>query len=137
MTTLRDVQPLARRPQFRKSRTVDADAFARGKELYVRQACNKCHGDTGRGDGQQEMVDDEGHPMTPRDFTAGIFKGGDDLASIYRRIAYGMPGTPMPSSQLTPRDIVDLSHFVLSLSDEETRRNAQASAPPHHGGTCG
>ncbi len=86
----------------------DAAAIARGKEIYVKQACNKCHGDTGRGDGQQQMVDDEGFPMTPRDFTAGIFKGGDDPASIYRRIAYGMPGTPMPSSQLKPEEIVDL-----------------------------
>lgn len=103
----------------------DDNSIARGKELYVRQACNKCHGDTGRGDGGQRMVDDEGYPMTPRDFTAGIFKGGHDPASIYRRISYGMPGTPMPSSQLTPTEIVDLSHFILSLSDEKTREDAR------------
>jgi len=102
----------------------DAAAIARGKDIYMLQACNKCHGDEGRGDGQQQMVDDEGYPTKPRDFTRGIFKGGHDPASIYRRIAYGMPGTPMPSSQLTPAQIIDLSHFVLSLSDEATRQAA-------------
>jgi DMSO reductase family type II enzyme heme b subunit len=33
-----------------------------------------------------------------------------------------MPGTPMPSSQnLTPKEIADLTHFILSLSDAATR----------------
>jgi len=107
----------------------DEQALVRGKELYVRQACNKCHGDEGHGDGQQQMVDDEGFPTRPRDFTRGIFKGGHDPASIYRRIAYGMPGTPMPSSELTPSEIIDMSHFILSLSDEQTR---QASLQKRH-----
>jgi len=101
----------------------DAEAVAGGKQIYVKQACNKCHGDEGRGDGQERMIDDEGFPTRPRDLTRGIFKGGHDPASIYRRIAYGMPGTPMPSSQLTPEQIIDLSHYVLSLSDEQTRQN--------------
>lgn len=102
----------------------DDQAVARGKQLYVRQACDKCHGDEGRGDGQQQMVDDEGYPTRPRDFTRGIFKGGHDPASVYRRIAYGMPGTPMPSSELTPSQIIDLSHFILSLSDEQMRKDS-------------
>lgn len=102
----------------------DDEAIARGKNIYMLQGCNKCHGDEGRGDGQQQMVDDEGFPTAPRDFTRGIFKGGHDPASVYRRIAYGMPGTPMPSSQLTPAQIIDLSHFVLSLSNEQTRQDA-------------
>jgi DMSO reductase family type II enzyme heme b subunit len=56
--------------------------------------------------------------------TLGIFKGGHDAASLYRRIAIGMPGSPMPSStQLTPEQIVDLVHFLRSLSDEETRQS--------------
>jgi DMSO reductase family type II enzyme heme b subunit len=53
----------------------------------------------------------------------GIFKGEPDPASIYRRIALGMPGTPMPSSSnLKPDQIIDLAHFIRSLSDEAIRQ---------------
>ena len=68
------------------------------------------------------MFDDEKFPTAPRDFTVGIFKGGHDPASLYRRIAYGMPGTPMPSSQqMTPEQMIDLVHYVRSMSTEEQR----------------
>jgi len=104
-----------------------AEDVARGREVYTKFACIQCHGDTGRGDGQQEMVDDEKMPTSPRDFTLGIFKGNPDTAALYRRIAYGMPGTPMPgSSTMTPEQMVDLVHYILSLSTEEQR---QASVP--------
>ncbi len=104
----------------------DEAAIARGKAIYKKQGCFQCHGETGRGDGTQKMVNDEGHAMRPRDFTQGIFKGGHDVASIYRRIAFGMPGTPMPSSgaNLKPEQMVDLVHYTLSLSDQEQRENA-------------
>jgi mono/diheme cytochrome c family protein len=121
-----------------KSRTVPAEASAtptfgdstaesvgRGKELYVKQGCVSCHGAEGKGDGQQVMVDIEGLPTRPRDLTRGIYKGGHDAASVYRRIALGMPGTPMPSSpNLKPEQIVDMVDFVRSLSDEPTRQAA-------------
>lgn len=103
----------------------DAEAIARGKDLYVNQGCASCHGATGKGDGQQKMVDDEGYPTRPRDLTRGIYKGGHDAASIYRRIAYGMPGTPMPSSsKMTPEQMVDVVHYLRSLSDEAARQAA-------------
>jgi DMSO reductase family type II enzyme heme b subunit len=100
-------------------------AAARGKELYVKLGCASCHGNEGKGDGQQTMVDIEGLPTRPRDLTLGIYKGGHDAASVYRRIALGMPGTPMPSStNLKPEQVVDLVHFIRSLSDESTRQAA-------------
>jgi DMSO reductase family type II enzyme heme b subunit len=103
----------------------DEAAIARGKELYVKQSCHSCHGNEGKGDGQQKMVDDEGLPTRPRDLTRGIYKGGHDPASLYLRMAVGMPGTPMPSSsQLMPEQIVDMAHYLLSMSDEETRQSA-------------
>lgn len=95
------------------------------KETYAKFGCLQCHGETGKGDGVQKMIDDEGLPTAPRDFTVGIFKGGADGPSLYRRIAYGMPGTPMPASkQMTPQQMVDLVHYVLSMSTEEQRRAA-------------
>jgi DMSO reductase family type II enzyme heme b subunit len=103
----------------------DDAAIARGKDIYVKQSCHSCHGDDGKGDGVTEQVDDDGYPTSPRDYTRGIFKGGHDPASLYRRIAYGMPGTPMPSSaNLTPDQTVDLVHFLRSMSDEPTRQAA-------------
>jgi DMSO reductase family type II enzyme heme b subunit len=101
------------------------ESIARGKEAYAKFACIQCHGETGRGDGAAAMVDDEGMPTRPRDFTLGIFKGNYDPASLYRRIAYGMPGSPMPgSSTMTPEQMMDLVHYVRSLSSEDQRQAA-------------
>jgi mono/diheme cytochrome c family protein len=105
----------------------DEEAIARGRETYVRLACVSCHGKEGKGDGVDVMFDSEGFPTRARDYTVGIFKGGHDPASLYRRIAYGMPGTPMPStpaSIASPQQVVDLVHFLRSLSDEVTRQAA-------------
>jgi mono/diheme cytochrome c family protein len=102
----------------------NAAAIARGKELYVKQSCHSCHGKEGKGDGVQQMIDDEGFATRPRDLTRGIYKGGDDVGSLYRRIYYGMPGTPMPGSKnLTPEQTADLIHFLLSLSTEQQRES--------------
>ncbi len=98
------------------------EAIRRGREVYLQFGCVPCHGEQGKGDGIQKMLDDDQLPTRPRDFTAGIFKGADDPASLYRRIAYGMPGTPMPgSTQMTPAQMTDLVHYVLSLSTPEQR----------------
>jgi mono/diheme cytochrome c family protein len=103
----------------------DAAAIARGKEVYAKFACISCHGESGRGDGVQEMIDDEKLPTRPRDFTRGVFKGNPDPPSLYRRIAYGMPGSPMPgSSTMEPGQMVDLVHYVRSLSSETQREAA-------------
>jgi DMSO reductase family type II enzyme heme b subunit len=105
-----------------------AESVARGKGVYATFGCISCHGAEGKGDGVQEMFDVETMPTRPRDFTLGIFKGNPDPASLYRRIAYGMPGTPMPgSSTMTPEQRVDLVHFIRSMSTEEQRQAATLS----------
>jgi len=101
------------------------EGLVRAQETYARFGCLQCHGKDGKGDGVQKMTDDEGYPTAPRDFTAGIFKGGADPASLYRRIAYGMPGTPMPSSnQMTPEQMVELVHYIRAMSTEAQRQAA-------------
>ena len=103
---------------------VTDEALARGKVSYE-TFCQSCHGKGGTGDGVKQMFDEDQLPTSPRDFTRGIFKGGHDAASIYRRIAYGMPGTPMPAtSQLPPEQMLDLVHYIRSLSSEEQREQA-------------
>lgn len=101
------------------------EAIARGKKLYLAQGCASCHGKEGKGDGAEVQIDAEGYLTRPRDYTQGIFKGGHDPASLYLRIAYGMPGTPMPSSkQLAPEQNAEMVHFIRSMSDEQTRQAA-------------
>jgi cytochrome c1 len=102
-----------------------AESIARGKDTYFKLSCHSCHGNEGKGDGQQKMVDTEGFPTSPRDFTLGIFKGNHDPKSVYWRVALGMPGSPMPAtSNATEDQMVDLVHFIRSLSDDAAREAA-------------
>lgn len=98
------------------------EIVARGRHLFITIGCAACHGKEGRGDGQQKMIDEEGLPTRPRDLTKGLFKGNAQPQSIYRLFLAGMPGTPMPALRKnTPQELSDLTHFVLSLSDEKAR----------------
>ena len=106
-------------------RATDA-MVASGKAIYVKQGCQGCHGLTGKGDGTQQQIDAEGFPTRPRDLTLGLYKGGHDPASVYRRIAIGLPGTPMPGSAATlpPEKMIDLVHYIRSMSDQRARERA-------------
>jgi mono/diheme cytochrome c family protein len=101
----------------------DDKQIALGREVYATAGCAACHGKEGRGDTTQKMVDEIGLPNKARDFTAGVFKGSDDPRSLYLRIAYGLPGSAMPSSkQLNSEQMVALVHFIRSLSTEAQRQ---------------
>lgn len=105
-----------------------AESVARGRALYAKVACASCHGETGKGDGIQEQKDETGMPIRPRDFTRGIFKGGRETAQLYARLALGVPGTPMPSTQyLKPLEIADLVSFTESLSDPSLSEKYQTA----------
>jgi mono/diheme cytochrome c family protein len=91
----------------------------RGQEVYVEQGCAKCHGEDGAGASDQVWYDERGFPVRARDLVREPFKGGQDAASVYLRIAAGMPGSPHPSSSgLSQQQLVDLVQFCLSLSRE-------------------
>jgi mono/diheme cytochrome c family protein len=78
----------------------DAQMLVDGREVYKQMKCAKCHGETGLGDGPSadQLEDDDGLAMTPRDFTAaGKFVGGSDPQGIYQTFSTGFDGTPMPS----------------------------------------
>ena len=98
---------------------------ARAREFFT-DACASCHGESGRGDGVQEQVDDFGYPTRPRDLTLGVFKGNPAAADLYRRIIAGMPGTPMPSSSwAVGEDAWHLTHLVRSWSSDEQRARVE------------
>ncbi len=65
----------------------------------------------------------------PRDLTQGVFRGGGDVETLYRRIVCGIAGTPMPAVAvvdsengrgLTSAQIFDLIRYVRSLGKVAT-----------------
>ncbi len=75
------------------------ESAARGHVLFVDAGCYKCHGETGRGDGESssDLKDNWGDKILPFDFTSGPLKGGTGPERIYRTFMTGLDGTPMPS----------------------------------------
>ena len=63
-------------------------------------------------------------PVQPRNLGDGVFRGGGDSQTLYRRITQGIAGTPMPAVEvglepsgksLTPDQVADLISYVQSL----------------------
>lgn len=109
------------------------ESVARGRAVYLKQDCAKCHGDAGRGDGPSaaDLKDDWGSPIRPNDFTRGIFKGGSSNRDIYLRFSTGMSGTPMPEfgpTLMTDEQRWGLVHYVKALT--QGRAEALAAALP-------
>lgn len=92
-------------------------AIGRGRMLFTR-TCAPCHGQEGRGESTQELLDSDGHPAPARDFTRGVFKGGGEAREIFARLRTGMRGTPMPAydaASLRDEDAWNLVHYIRSL----------------------
>lgn len=93
-----------------------------GKSVYA-QHCARCHGDTGRGDGDAHTMQ---RPW-PRDFTTGQykFKSTPDgmlplLSDVERVVSNGIPRTSMPGYKkwLSDGEIRAVSEYVLKLSEK-------------------
>lgn len=125
--------------------TALVESIEKGREIFASEAasCAKCHGAKGYGDGQTQDYDDWTKDWTkrwgldpedekelipliargalppkkifPRDFRQGEFRGGSSPEALYRRIAFGIGGTPMPAAAVPPDDIWHLVNFVRSL----------------------
>jgi len=117
------VMPLTPMPPFSE------ETVAKGQELFLKQACNKCHGANGRGGslgGVEIGMDSWGQKAAAADLTSGMFRGGGRPIDIYRRIYSGINGTPMPAFNEVfakePDDVWYLVHFIRETG-ERRRRN--------------
>lgn len=110
----RPVMPLPESPG--KSRSVD-----RGRDVYAKMQCAKCHGDDGRGVGPSSatMLDAKGRIVNARDFTQpGAYRTGWTEREIVRTLETGMNGVPMPSysQTMSKQEEYDLVAYLMSLA---------------------
>ncbi len=97
----------------------DAASVARGRRVYERLECAKCHGPEGRGDGPSAptLRDSTGRPTSARDLTNGVFRRGRNATEIHMRFRTGLSGTPMPAydSLMSQDEGWDLTHYIQSI----------------------
>lgn len=111
------------------------DAIALGKQLYDRSGCIACHGGSGKGDGPaaHALQDVWGEEILPRDLTRGPLKWGNTSKDIYRTLAMGIPGTPMPAFEQTfnARELWALVHYLKSVQNK-VPKDYDPSSPKRH-----
>jgi len=96
-------------------------SVARGRDVYAKMQCSKCHGDDGRGVGpsSNEMVDAKGRHVNARDFTQpGSYRTGWTEREIIRTLETGMNGVPMPSYSgvMSKQEEYDLVAYLMSVA---------------------
>jgi mono/diheme cytochrome c family protein len=104
-------------------RTVER--ILRGRALFQKMECWKCHGPAGHGDGPSAatLTDSKDNPIRPYNFATGSrFKCGETNEDLYKVFMTGLDGTPMPSfvDNLKPADAWDLVHFLRTLQPLKT-----------------
>ncbi len=101
------------------------ESILRGRGLYQKMECWKCHGPSGHADGPSAatLTDNKDLPIRPYDFATGSrFMCGETNRDLYRVFMTGLDGTPMPSfaDNLQPAEAWDLVHFLRTLQPLET-----------------
>ncbi|MFQ5888836.1 MAG: c-type cytochrome [Gemmatimonadota bacterium] len=109
-----------------------ADALESGRDAYRALECWKCHGDSGRGNGQSAptLEDWRKLPIRAADLTEPWgFNGGFTVEAIHTRMLTGLDGTPMPaysdalaSGVVSDKELWDLARYVRSLAPESEPR---------------
>jgi mono/diheme cytochrome c family protein len=100
--------------------------IATGRSKFEEAGCAECHGPNARGDGPsaKDLKDFWGNPISPSDLTLRPFKSGQRPEDLYRTIATGLDGTPMPSYQgvLSPEEQWALVGYIFSIATRERPR---------------
>jgi len=104
---------------------INIGSILRGRELFQKLECWKCHGPAGHGDGPaaSTLTDDKGNPIRPYNFSIGSrFKCGETNQDLYRIFMTGLDGSPMPSfaDLIKPDQAWDLVHFLRTLQPLRT-----------------
>ena len=93
-----------------------------GKELFIKNKCQECHGGEGRGDGNPTMKDDWGFPIVAANWQEcwnfrGARRDPFNPFNIARTISTGLNGSPMPNfrEQMTGKERWQVAAFVNSL----------------------
>lgn len=99
----------------------DPQSVERGRGLFTKLACVRCHGEDARGNGPAAvgLRDATCYLTRPRDLTArALYKGGASPAEIFRTLTTGMDGTPMTAlrSRVSDGERWDLAYFLSALA---------------------
>jgi mono/diheme cytochrome c family protein len=105
---------------------INIESVLRGRALFQKMECWKCHGPAGHGDGPSAptLTDSKDNPIRPYNFATGTrFKCGETNQDLYKIFMTGLDGTPMPSFNdvLKPEDAWDLVHFLRTLQPLNTQ----------------
>lgn len=130
-----------------------AESQQRGRKLFYGPIANcfSCHGPTALGDGQlgdydrwteelitkkptQDLINEymsygmpEPRNIRPRNLRLGVYRGGMRPLDLYRRVRYGIEGTPMPANdKLKPEEIWHVVNYVQSLPYEHVSNPYEA-----------
>jgi len=152
---VRPPHPEGTRPPAADTAEQLAASISAGRQLYLSESakCFQCHGQEGKGDGEQsELYDDWNTPkinqnparfalpierLRPRDFTRGVFRGGSRPIDLYWRVHKGINGTPMPpagpspgsAGALKPEEIRHVVNYVRSLGPYKAAIDGGAKGP--------
>jgi len=155
----RDAVPIAVAPREGMDTTTRLAAIERGKSLFHGPLanCASCHGTEGSGNAVTLDFDDwtkeyttmlgiapadraqvkpmrqvgalRPRPISPRNLSWGVYRGGSDPETLYRRLVAGIEGTPMPgllvnqsdestaNVGVTPAQVWDLVAYLESLGE--------------------
>ncbi len=108
--------------------TSSPESIEKGKELFTKLECWKCHGKSGKASGPSMpgLKDDWGYPIRPANFTKPWnLRGGSGRVDVYRRFNTGLMGTPMPSFADQLKNTDDSWHLVNYIESlAETKKPA-------------
>lgn len=108
----------AERPFERTPETVAA-----GREVYLDQECDTCHGTDGGGQGPdaEGLTDDWDRPIRMFDWAHGEFKSGSTDLDLFRVITTGMNGTPMENygEFTSAEERWQLVDYIRSFEEED------------------
>ena len=92
----------------------------KGRALYERYGCGTCHGYPDRDLERPILTDDRGRRIEATQFAEEKLAGGSEPTDIYRCIAVGIGGTPMPAfyEALKPRQIWQLAYYIRHVATE-------------------